>query len=336
MRFAAECLAFSNVPESEGLEELFGDEAPSAHSPRYRTGVPRDGGAGWDFADVTDHYLEQLFDCRPSVLRYSDTERYFALARVTSAEMMERVIGLWRAEGSSCRGALVWLLRDLEPGAGAGILDSAGRPKAPYWFLKRACAARALWFTDEGLNGLRVHVHNDQAEPFAGSLRVRLLRSDAVEVASGTAELDVAGHASHSFAVDALLGRFTDATWTYRFGPCPYAIAVAELGDACGPPVATAHYLPAGLAHEIRADIGLHASASTAARGYRLRVETRELALFVRVSAPGFEPSDNYFHVPPAGAREIDLVGGGARPLVRVSALNARGEASVTFAEQTA
>src|SRR6266853_1401296 len=44
VRFAAECLAFSNVPD--------GTTFPSR--------VPRDAGADWDFADVRDHYGEQL------------------------------------------------------------------------------------------------------------------------------------------------------------------------------------------------------------------------------------------------------------------------------------
>jgi beta-mannosidase len=332
--FAAECLAFSNVPEDEALDELFGEEARVAHSPRYKAGVPRDAGAGWDFADVTDHYLEALFRCSARELRYADSERYFALARVVPGEMMARVIGLWRAKGSLCRGALVWLLRDLEPGAGAGILDRAGRPKAPYWFLKRACAPRAIWFTDEGVNGLRLHARNDRGAELRGVLRVRLLRADGVELAGGTAELRVSPGGGEAFAVDALVGRFTDSSWAYRFGPCPYAIAVAELVDGAGSPMSTAHHLPAGLGHELREDVGLRAAVRGHPSGCRVRIETRELALFVRIAAPGLLPSDNYFHLAPGASRELELPGGAPRPRIRIGALNSRAEATVQIVEE--
>jgi beta-mannosidase len=333
VRFASECLAFSNVPEDDGLDELFGEEARVAHSPRYKAGVPRDSGAGWDFADVTDHYLEQFFACRAREQRYSDMERYFALARVTPGEAMTRAMGIWRAAGSSCRGALIWLLRDLQAGAGCGILDSAGRPKAAYWFLKRACAPQAAWFTDEGLNGLRLHVGNDRPEAMTAALRLRLLRSDGVETAGGGVALRLEPHSARSIAADALIGRFTDATWAYRFGPCPYAVAVAELTDASGALIAVAHYFPAGVAHEVHDDIGLRATARPYRAGYHLRIETRALALFVRINAPGFQPSDNYFHLAPNGVREVDLLGPTARARIQVGALNVRSLAAAHVAE---
>ena len=49
VRFAAECLAFSNRARRR-------DESTRT-DPMGSAGVPRDNGAAWDFADVRDHYL---------------------------------------------------------------------------------------------------------------------------------------------------------------------------------------------------------------------------------------------------------------------------------------
>ena len=118
-------------------------------------------GAAWDFEEVRDHYLAQLFDIDPVALRERDGHRYLALGRLATAEAMRRTIAEWRRPGSSCRGALIWLARDVGPGAGWGLVDSTGRPKAAYWYVRRVCAPIALLGIDEGLNGLWLHAIND-------------------------------------------------------------------------------------------------------------------------------------------------------------------------------
>ena len=47
MRFASECLAFSNLPDP-----VVGPDGQ---------GVPQDNGADWDFADVREHYLRERY-----------------------------------------------------------------------------------------------------------------------------------------------------------------------------------------------------------------------------------------------------------------------------------
>jgi beta-mannosidase len=332
LRFASECLAFSNVPEDEALSEVFGAALPSVHAAPYKQGVPRDAGAGWDFADVTDHYVEAIFRCDSRALRYSDTGRYLALARVASGEMMARAIGIWRAQDSGCKGALVWFLRDLLPGSGWGVLDRGGRPKPAYWFLKRAFAPRAIWMTDEGVNGLRIHVHNDGPEAFVGGIRLRLIRADGVEVGAARAELALEGNSGDSFGVDRLLGRFSDANYVYRFGPCAHAIVLAELLDRQGTVVACADHLPLGPAHDLRDDLALRAVCRPRGDGtHILRVESRELALYARINVEGFLPSDNYFHIAPGAAREIVLRAQAATAMPRgsVAALNSRSTAAI-------
>src|SRR5207248_8354521 len=110
------------------------------HHPRWKAGVPRDAGAGWDFEDVRDHYLRLLFDLDPPALRSVDHERYLELSRAVSGEVMAEVFGEWRRGRSPCGGALVLWLSDLAPGAGWGLLDHGGDPKVAYHYLRRALA----------------------------------------------------------------------------------------------------------------------------------------------------------------------------------------------------
>ena len=106
VRFASECLAFANVPDD--VED-------------HDVGVMRDVGADWDFADVRDHYLRELWGVERS------HPRYWELARQVTGELMAYVFGDWRRAGSGCGGGLILWSRDLRPGSGWGVLDVDGR-----------------------------------------------------------------------------------------------------------------------------------------------------------------------------------------------------------------
>jgi len=86
----------------------------------------------------------------------------------------------WRRPGSRCAGGIVLSWKDLWPGAGWGLLDSRGAPKAPWYALRRVLDPLALLVTDEGLSGLALHVVNDHPQPFEGSLRLAAFSGDAL------------------------------------------------------------------------------------------------------------------------------------------------------------
>ena len=55
-------------------------------------------------------------------------------------------------------------LRDakvLVAGAGWGVVDSHGGPKAAYYYLRRAMQPVGIFATDEGVNGLALHLVHD-------------------------------------------------------------------------------------------------------------------------------------------------------------------------------
>ncbi len=340
VRFAAECLAFANVPDAAGVEAVLPGASADVvvHHPRWKAGVPRDAGAGWDFEDVRDHYLAALFGVDPVALRRVDHERYLELSRAVSGEVMAEVLGEWRRAGSPCGGAVVLWLRDLVPGAGWGLLDHTGSPKVAYHHLRRALAPVAVWTTDEGLGGVDVHVANDRPEPLRARLRVALYRDCEHRVEEAAEDLELAAHGSHRAGVEGLVGRFVDAAWAYRFGPPAQDLIVASLErDAAGGAelLSQAVRFPAGRpAGTLPAErLGLQAVAQPAEDDVvALELTSRRLAYGVRIDAPGFAAGDDAFCIEPGAVRRVLLrarVPGTPWPRAAVTALNLDGRVRV-------
>jgi beta-mannosidase len=277
VRFASECLALANVPDGE----VDG-----------REGVPRDASADWDFADVRDHYLSLLYGVEPH------DDRYLELSRAASGETMARVFGEWRRDASPCNGALVLWLRDLVRGSGWGLLDRDGRPKVAMRYLARVLAPVAVWLTDEGLNGVDVHVANDRPDALEATLRVALYRDGELCVDSVERHVSVAARTTVRFGVEELLGRFVDAAYAYRFGPPGHDAIVATLGES------QAFLFPAGFPLE-PGELGLEAELD----GNCVRLRTARLAYCVRLDVPGCEPEDDAFSLEPGCERVVALRG---------------------------
>ena len=309
VRFASECLAFSNVPEDTNIERVLAPgEAPTTH-PAWKSRVPRDRGVAWDFEDVRDHYLELLFGMKARALRSEDLPRYLALSRQVPGELMASTFAEWRRPGSSCRGGLVWFLRDLWPGAGFGIIDSEGHPKAPYYALKRVLAPVSLLALDEGLNGLVLHAINDRAQPLDATVRFSSYRSGDIQTGQAERTVLLPPRSTRSLSVEEMLGHFADTTYAYRFGPPPYDVGHGELMDrAQGTRLAEVFHFPHGFALCREEDVGLECTAQAAGEGsYLLTLTTRRFAQSVAITARSFRPDDNYFHLAPGEQRSVHL-----------------------------
>ena len=342
VRFAAECLAFANVPGEETIAAVLPDAHGNVavHHPRWKAAVPRDAGAGWDFEDVRDHYLELLFGVDPAELRSVDPERYLELSRAVSGEVMAAVFGEWRRAGSPCAGGLVLWLRDLVAGAGWGVVDNRGEPKVAYHHLRRALAPVAVWTTDEGLGGAVAHVANDRPQPLRARLRVALYRDLEQRVDEAQEIVELAPHGSYERNVEELLGRFVDASWAYRFGPPAQDLIVASLESEDGSELHSQSVrFPAGrsLARDSAARLGLEAGLTAlAGDGLHLSVRSRRFADGVRVHVPGFVPSDDAFGVEPGGERTVLLApreAGASFSEGSLTALNLAGRVKLAFDE---
>ncbi len=131
VRFTSECLGFANIPEPQTIFALTGGSNPVLHDPTWKRRVPRDGGAGWDFDDVRDHYLRELYGVDPVQLRSWNMPRYLQLSRAVSGEVMALAFAEWRSAHSHNQGGLVWFFKDLWPGAAGGSSIRRACPRRP-------------------------------------------------------------------------------------------------------------------------------------------------------------------------------------------------------------
>jgi len=300
VKFASECLGFANVPEPEMVDTIMAGATPVTHHPRWKQRIPRDTGSAYDFEDVRDHYLQHLYGLAPVPLRSTDMHRYWQLSRVVSGEMMAQAYSEWRSAHGHNQGALVWFFKDLWPAAGWGIIDSSGIPKAAYYFLKRLWQNCQITLTDEGLNGLHLHVTNETAEPLIGSVEVQLLKEPSTLVVRGEVPLQLAGRSRQMLNVDEIVGGFYDVSYAYRFGPPHHDVVMATLYDADRQVLSEAFHFVRRREPAVVSTVAIEASAEmTSETNCRVTLCCDRFLHGVRLSAKGFLPDDNYFHLTP-------------------------------------
>jgi beta-mannosidase len=314
--FASECLAFANVP----------DETPRD----YEQGVMRDVGASWDFADVRDHYLQLLH----GVSRADDD--YWERSRFVTGEVMAEVFGEWRRYASTTSGGFILWSRDLVPGAGWGLLDHQGNPKVALHLLGRALAPVAVWMTDEGLNGISVHVANDRPEELHARLRVALYRGGEMCVGEATEPVKVLPRSVVAQGVEEILGRFVDVSYAYRFGEPQQDLVVATLerGEEV---ISQAVRFPLGRprALETADQLGLVATASAGRDSIEVTLGSRRFVYGARLARSGFVPVEDVFNIEPGHSRTITMSPTSEQPSaddgsVVLRALNLTGSLRVT------
>ncbi len=308
VKFTSECLGFSNVPVALTRNDMFDKQIAVAHHPKWKERVPRDSGTGWDFEDIRDYYFEMLFSIKPIAMRSDDNERYLALSEIVSGEMMSQVFAEWRSQHSDCTGALVWFLKDFWPGAGWGIIDSQGLPKAAYYYLKRSWQPINICITNESLNGLHVHVTNETREDFTGVVEITLLNEFSLGIVNKRFELSVTPGTTCLIKLDQVLGVFHDTTYAYRFGPQKHFVVAARLENEAICETGTAFYFPNKALPRIEEKANLAAIMTEYEDGaYLLELSCEKFLYAVNIEIPDFIPDDNYFHLMPGISKSLKV-----------------------------
>ncbi|PYB70469.1 glycosyl hydrolase 2 galactose-binding domain-containing protein [Rhizobium wuzhouense] len=304
VRFAAESLAFAHVPQQRTLDHHL--PVSPVHDPRWKARVPRDRGASWDFEDIRDHYLEVLYGFDPARLRREDRGLYLDISRAVTTEVVTETYAEWRRTGSSCRGALVWTLQDLEPGPGWGVIDAIGEAKPVWYGLKRAFRPLQLLMTDEGTNGLCIHMINETACAKAVKLEIACLRDGRHAVVKGSRDLILDAHRTVQLAATDLFGAFFDTTYAFRFGPPSHDVTVARLLSEDGSLLAETFHFPLGRSKALYpAEFGHTLSAVDT--GWVIELTANQFAQSVHLDFEHYLPEDDWFHLAPGQPRTIRL-----------------------------
>ena len=342
VRFAAESLAFAIPPAPEAVERHFGTSAVAGHHPSWKAGVPRDRTASWDFEDVRDFYVREIFDVDPLAVRRVDPDHYLHLGRLAVAEAMAHCYRFWRSPTSRCDGALILAARDLRPGAGWGLIDVDGTAKLPLAMLARLWAPRTVIAHDAGLAGIAIDVHNDAAEPISGTLTLTAVDAVGHAVISGSTEVKVDAHSSLRAHDTQLTGQFIDLSHAFRFGPASADAVVATFDADDGRSYSDIVVITPrpGQVHS-----GLRARRGLDAGQWSITVTADTTVRYVCLDTPGWTLSDNCFHLAagrshtvtavPADPAAADPAAATQGPRGRVSSIDALTAATIVDDETT-
>ena len=220
---------------------------------------------------------------------------------------MEQLFAEWRRPGSSCRGGLVWTLQDLAPGAGFGVIDNTGEPKPAWYALKRAFRPVQIALTDEGGNGLGIHLANETAQPLNLELDLRCLRASTVGAVKARRPITLEPRGCVTLSVFEVLGSFMDIAYFYRFGPPGHDVTVAALRNpTTGEILAQAFHYPAGVDLDATPPV-LTSRLVEQADGWALLLGTDRLIRHLHIDDSGFRPLDDWLTLAPGFERRIGL-----------------------------
>jgi beta-mannosidase len=162
--------------------------------------------------------------------------------------------------------------------------------------------------TDEGLNGLDIHLINERAQTFSAQLELVCLRDGNVRVASANCPVELQPHSVQRLSAAASFGQFFDFTHAYRFGPRAHEVTIATLRDAAsGQLVSETFHLPERRVHE-RRELGLTVTVEHTSEGWRLVIEAQRFARFVHIIDPHYRAAHDWFHLVPNRPRIVRLI----------------------------
>ena len=313
VKFASECLGFANLPSPGAFADV----------PGWETRAPKDMGADDDFADVRDFYLELLFRVNAKQLKESAPARYAQLSAEVTGEVMGEVFSEWRRARSGCNGGLVWFHQDVWPSPGWGVVDARGVPKPAWYALQRVFAPRAVLLTDEGVNGLAVHVVNDRLEPLEATVELALLLEGRVPVAQAARSVKVAGNSALELSAYELLPGFIDVTHAYKFGPAAHHVTRATLLDASGRRLSEAVHFPQGRFNAPTAPVAVKVKVEDHDGAPLLELESDGFVQSVSVEVPGYAPLGGGFHLFPGRPARVTLFPTSPQPTAERGTLRA-------------
>lgn len=307
VKFTSECLGFANIPQEFVRNKVLNGDIPKIHNPVWKAATPRDSGTGWDFEDIRDFYLKQEYWVEPNKLRYEDPEKYLQLSELVTGKMMGQTFAEWRSVHSSCMGGLVWFFKDIQLGAGWGIFDSLGYPKACFYELKKHWQPIELVLTNESINGVDAHIINESEKVLTGQLIVKLINLQGRITTEAKQDIKIESFHSTRVNLESVLGGFNDIAYAYRFGPASHRAICVELQDELKVLAEAVLDIDKGVPQiDYQAELDYQLSAVDEST-YELSVTADKYLIAVTIKTPGFIAEDNFFNLIPNTRKKIVL-----------------------------
>jgi beta-mannosidase len=183
--------------------------------------------------------------------------------------------------------------------------------------------------TEEGLNGLGIHLINETAKPVRAKLALRCYQNGEIVVMRRDRDVELPARSNQTLSSTELIGSFFDITHAYRFGPPALDVTAVTLDDAAtGERIADAAHFPQERG-ALKADPEL---AVELIGGDRLKIHATRFAACVQIEDAEWRAEDEGFNLQPGEERIVRLlrISGTATPSGAVRATN--GESEVRYA----
>ncbi len=230
-RFCSE-FGFHGQPTWPAIEQSIPEDQRRWYSPTMRShnknGYDKKVGDGQDKSTtrVSDDFVVP-----------DDFDEWLYLTQVAQARAMTVSLGWFRSLFPYNNGALIWQLNDCWPGSSWSLVDldtnGIGRLKPAWFAVRRAFLPRVCnvmpkqvtqvtgWGDDAGL--LRAYLHNDHAETWAGSVRLRHMTFGGETLAE----------TSNNFTIGSRAADFVDVpeNWTSNRRSDAFIVAEPDGGE---------------------------------------------------------------------------------------------------------
>lgn len=308
VKFCSEGMGLPHIPENYLIHQYIGKSTLYPYSNDWTSRIPRDLGAGWDFDTIRDFYLEDLFKVDARSLRRENVDLFMRLSKIITGEVISQVFQYWRSHHSQCHGGIVWFNRDFWPCAGFGIIDSNNQAKAAYYQLKQVWNNIQIIVTNQGLDGASITAINESESSFEGQIEVELIKDNCITIAKDKQVISLSKHQQQQFDVDAILGRFYDSGYAYRFGVAQFDILVCRLLDVENKVCSESFLFPESFMLPIVTSPKIDTSIKIIDElTIELSIKSEHFLQYVNIDIKNYISLDNYFHLSPSYEKTILL-----------------------------
>ena len=173
-----------------------------------------------------------------------------------------------------------------------------------------------------------MHLVNETLQLFSGTLEFSMLMDGHVTVAKAVRVILIEAGQTITIQAEEMLGGFYDTAYAYRFGPPKHDVACATLKNADGKTISQQFHFPLKqVPQTVPANVEGHLSALENG-AYQVDIRSDHFLYAVEVTAKGYLPNDNYFHIMPNESKSVTLSPistHASKPDVKLRCVNAKG-----------